>query len=79
MGVAGDDGAVALDEVEVLGALDVPDPGALGPLDEVRGAPHGAEGADRRVHPAGDVSLGAGVQLLVGAHRACSSAISRAA
>ena len=84
VGVAGDDRPVALDEIEVLGALDVPDPCAVGALDEVRGAPDGAEGPDGRVDAAGDPGLGPGVERGVGPGCAslghcCSSAMARAA
>ena len=65
VGVAEDDGAVALDEVDVAAALDVPHVGALGAVDEVRRAADAAEGAHRRVHPAGDDALGPGEQRLV--------------
>jgi hypothetical protein len=47
VGVAEDDGPVALHEVDVAGALDVPDVGALGSLHEVGRAPDGPEGPNR--------------------------------
>ena len=57
VGVAEDDGAVGLHEVDVAVALDVPHVGALGPRDEVGRAADRAEGPHRRVHPAGDDPL----------------------
>ena len=68
VGVAGDDGAVRLHEVDVAGALGVPHVGALGPGDEVGRAPDGPEGAHGAVDAPGDHALGAGEQLVVGRH-----------
>ena len=72
VGVAGDDGAVGLDEVDVAAALDVPHVGALGPGHEVRRAADALEGAHRAVDPAGDHPLGPLEQLrrcVVGSRR----------
>ena len=55
--VAQDDRAVALHEVRVALAFDIPDVPALGALHEVGVATDRAERADRRVHPARDHRL----------------------
>ena len=53
VGVAGDDGAVAGDVIDVVVAVDVGDDAPLGQLDEQRGAADGFEGADGRADAAG--------------------------
>ena len=68
VGVAGDDGAVRLHEVDVAGPLGVPHVGALGPGHEVGRAPDGSEGAHGAVDAPRDHALGAGEQLVVGRH-----------
>ena len=78
VGVPGDDRPVGLHEVEVGGALDVPDPRSLGPGHEVRRAADGPEGPHRRVHPAGDDPLGSLEQRLVRSPVSQASAASRA-
>ena len=80
MGVAGDDRAVRLHQVDVATTLDVPHVRTFRPSDEVRRAADGAERAHRRVDASGDHALGAREQLLVRVvgHPASVSASDRA-
>ncbi len=68
MGVSEDHRAVALDEIEVLAALDVVDVGALGAGDDVRRAADRLEGPDRGVDAPRDGLTGASEQCKVGGH-----------
>ncbi len=61
----GDDGAIGLHQVEVLAALDVPDAGTFGAVDEVGSATYPGEGSHRAVDPARDDPLRPPEQLSV--------------
>ena len=73
--VSEDHRSVTLNEVEVLVALDVPHPGALGPRHHIRAATNRRERPDRRVDPTRDHLRRAPEELVVrgqavaGAHR----------
>ena len=58
VGVAVDHRTPGTDQVDVVVAVDVDQPGAVGGGDERRGTADGAEGADRGVHAAGDHPAG---------------------
>ena len=77
MSVPEDDRAVALHQVDVPAALDIPDVRSLGALDDVRRAADRLEGPDAGVDPAGDHPAAAFEEFGVGAH-CCVSANHRA-
>ena len=77
VGVAEDDGAVGLDQVDEPPAVGVPDVRALGPFHEVGRAADRAEGPHRRVHAPGNHPQGPSEQLVVTAHGGSSGRCGR--
>ena len=55
-------------QVHVSGVFGVPDPRALGPLDEAGNPAHRSVSPHRGIHPAGNDGLGGGEQFGVGGH-----------